>query len=367
MTPAPSPGARGRFRVWLDQRIGFAELETLAKEKQIPLHRHTVWYYFGGMTLFLFTVQVITGILLLLYYRPSPDNAYESVQFLMTQVQFGWLVRSIHAWSANLMILALLIHTFSVFLLRAYRPPREVTWLSGVALLGLALTFGFTGYLLPWNTLSYFATKVGTDIPGVIPVIGPFLLELLRGGKDVTGATLTRFYGIHVAILPALTTVCLGAHLFLVQQHGMSIPLGVQRRTTRLPYLPFFPNYLLRDMVGWLTALAILAGLAAFFPTELGVKADPFKSAPAGIRPEWYFMSMFQTLKYVPSYVLGMEGEKLAVTGFMTAGLLLQAMPFLDRRSARGLPGRLFTVIGLAAIAYVVILTWLGYAASPKG
>ncbi len=364
MTP-PSPDTRRPVRAWLDTRIGFDDLEKLAREKEVPLHRDTFWYYIGGMTLFLFTVQVITGILLLLYYRPSADNAYESVQFLMTQVQFGWLVRSIHAWSANLMIFALFVHMFSVFLLKAYRPPREITWVSGAVLLGLVLTFGFTGYLLPWNTLSYFATKVGTDIPGVIPLVGPFLLRLLRGGNDVTGATLTRFYGIHVAILPALTTVFLAVHLVLVQEHGMSIPSGIERRARRLPFLPFFPNYLLRDMVGWLSALGILAALAAFFPTELGVKADPFKPAPAGIRPEWYFMSMFQTLKYVPGRVFGFEGEKLAVSAFLFAGLLLGLVPFLDRRGARGAPSRLFTAIGLAAIAYIVILTWLGYAAAP--
>ena len=364
MTP-PSSDTRRRLRAWLDERIGFADLEKLAKEKEVPLHRDTFWYYIGGMTLFLFTIQVITGILLLLYYRPSPDNAYESVQFLMTQVQFGWLVRSIHAWSANLMILALFVHTFSVFLLKAYRPPREVTWMSGVVLLGLALTFGFTGYLLPWNTLSYFATKVGTDIPGVVPLVGPFFLRLLRGGNDVTGATLTRFYGIHVAILPALTTAFLAVHLFLVQQHGMSIPPGIERRTKRLPFLPFLPNYLLRDMVGWLSALGILAALAAFFPAELGVKADAFKPAPAGIKPEWYFVSMFQTLKYIPAHVLGLEGERLGVTAFLVGGLLLLLVPVLDRRAARGTPSRLFTAIGLAALAYVIVFTWLGYAASP--
>ena len=360
-----SSSVRARVRAWLDERVGFADLEKLAREKEVPLHRHTFWYYIGGMTLFLFAVQVVTGILLLLYYRPSPDNAYESIQFLMTQVQFGWLVRSVHAWSANLMIFALFVHTFSVFLLKAYRPPREITWMSGAVLLGLALTFGFTGYLLPWNTLSYFATKVGTDIPGVVPLVGPFFLRLLRGGNDVTGATLTRFYGIHVAILPALTTVFLAVHLFLVQEHGMSIPPSVERREKRLPFLPFFPNYLLRDMVGWLSALGILAGLAAFFPTELGIKADPFKPAPAGIRPEWYFVSMFQTLKYIPGHVLGFEGEKLGVTAFLAGGLLLLLVPFLDRRTARGTPGRLFTAIGVAAIAYIIVLTWLGYAASP--
>ncbi len=363
---SPTPSARrARLRAWAGTRLGFDDIERLAKEKEIPLHRHTFWYYIGGMTLFLFAVQVATGILLLLYYRPSADHAYESVQFLMTHVHFGWLVRSIHSWSANLMILALFVHTFSVFFLKAYRPPREITWVSGAVLLAIVLAFGFTGYLLPWNTLSFFATKVGTDIPSVVPVVGPFLMRLLRGGPDVTGATLTRFYGIHVAMLPALMTLFLAVHLFLVQEHGMSIPRSVERRNTRLPFLPFFPNYLLRDSIGWLSALAILAGLAAFFPTELGVKADPFKPAPAGIRPEWYFVSMFQTLKYIPGRVLGVAGDTLGVVGFLTAGLLLLLVPFLDRRSARGEPNHLFTAIGLAALAYVVVLTWLGYTASP--
>src|SRR6185369_13265126 len=134
---------------WLDERVGVEGLRHLAREKTIPIHRHSIWYYFGGMTLFLFTIQVATGILLLLYYRPSADSAFESVEFIMTQVRFGWLVRSIHSWSANLMIAALFIHMFSVFFLRAYRAPRELTWLSGVGLLFLSLAFGFSGYLLP--------------------------------------------------------------------------------------------------------------------------------------------------------------------------------------------------------------------------
>ena len=140
-----------KLRAWLDSRIGLKDLERIARKKEIPVHRHTVWYYLGGMTLFLFMVQVSTGILLLLYYRPSAEEAFESIQFLMGEVQFGWLIRSVHAWAANLMIFTLFVHLFSVLFLKAYRPPREVTWFSGVALLGLAMGFGFTGYLLPWN------------------------------------------------------------------------------------------------------------------------------------------------------------------------------------------------------------------------
>jgi cytochrome b6 len=317
------------------------------------------------MTLFLFTVQVATGMLLLLYYRPSAEEAYESVQFLMAEVQFGWLVRSIHAWSANLMIFTLFVHMLSVLLLRAYRPPREITWLSGMALFGLALGLGFTGYLLPWNTLALFATKVGTDIPGAVPVVGDFIRLVLRGGEDVTGATLTRFYGIHVAVLPALTTACLALHVYLVQRHGMSVPLGVDRGSP-VRKMPFLPNFLLRDLIGWLVAVAVLVSLAAFFPTELGEKADPFASAPASIRPEWYFMFMFQTLKLLPAHVLGVEGETVGVLAFAAGGLLLALVPFLDRAAARGERNRLFTFLSLALIAYMVAFTVYGYASSAR-
>ena len=220
----------GSLWQWLDARVGLAEVEQLAQKKEVPVHRHTVWYYVGGMTLFLFLVQVTTGVLLLFYYRPSAEEAYESIQFLMTAVPFGWLIRSLHAWAANVMIFMVFVHLFSTLLLKAYRPPRELTWCTGVVLLGVSLAFGFTGYLLPWNTLAYFATRVGTAIVAVLPVVGPFMLRLLRGGQEVTGATLTRFFALHVAILPMLIVLCLVLHLFLVQKHGMSVPRGVEQR-----------------------------------------------------------------------------------------------------------------------------------------
>ncbi len=191
---------------WLSERVPIAPLIEALRHKRVPQHRYSVWYCFGGMTLFLFGVQVLTGGLLLLYYRPSAGEAYESVQFIMTRVPFGWLVRSIHAWSANLMIGAAFAHLFSVVLLHGYRRPREITWVSGAVLLLLVLAFGFTGYLLPWNQLSFFATSVGTDLAATVPGIGHFIVRFMRGGDTVTGATLTRLFGVHVAILPAMAT-----------------------------------------------------------------------------------------------------------------------------------------------------------------
>jgi cytochrome b6 len=349
---------------WMDERLDLTEVRHFVAEKGVPVHAQKVWYYLGGMTLFLFGVQVFTGILLLLYYRPSATEAYESVQFIVTQVQFGWLIRNVHSWSANLLIGLAFAHFFSVFFLKSYRKPRELTWVSGMLLLFLMLGFGFSGYLLPWNELSFFATKVGTGIAGAVPVIGHFSLRLLRGGDDVTGATLSRFYGLHVAVLPAIATALVALHLLFVQRQGMSVPPGVEKKLRpgeRLPQMPFFPNYILRDVLAWYVVIAVLAALAAFYPWELGTKADPFAVVPPGIRPEWYFLAMFHTLKLVPSHVLGIEGEHLGVVVFGIAALFLVLVPFLDRRASRGESSRLFTVLAAGGLIYLVTFTIIGH------
>jgi cytochrome b6 len=327
---------------WLDQRVDLSELRHFIAEKGVPIHTQKVWYYLGGMTLFLFAVQIFTGILLLLYYRPSAAEAYESVQFIVTQVEFGWLIRNIHSWSANLLIGLAFAHFFSVFFMKSYRKPRELTWLTGVALLFLMLGFGFSGYLLPWNELSFFATKVGTGIAGAVPIVGKFMLRLLRGGDDVTGATLSRFYGLHVAVLPAMATALVALHLLLVQRQGMSVPLNIERRLEpgeRLPQMPFFPNYVLRDVLAWYVVLAILAALAAFYPWELGKKA----------------------LKLLPSHVLGFEGERLGVVAFGVAAIVLVLVPFLDRRASRRERSPLFTLLALLGLVYLVSFTIIGH------
>ena len=348
---------------WLDERFGAGSVEEFLRHKTVPIHRHSIWYYFGGMTLFLFIVQVLTGILLLLYYRPTANDAFESVQYIVTQVRFGWLIRSVHSWSANLMILAAFIHMFSVYFLKAYRKPRELTWITGMFLLVLALGFGFSGYLLPWNTLAFFATKVGTEMAGSIPFVGKWLLVFLRGGEEVTGATLTRFFGFHVAVLPGLATSLLAIHLLLVQQLGMSVPPGIERGIAegREPgrSMPFFPNFLLRDIMGWYAALGVLGALAAIFPWELGAKADPFVAAPAGIRPEWYFLFMFQTLKYLPPKVLFLEGEFAGMLVFGLAGVVWAAVPFLDYKAGFGRVTRFFTGLGIFALGYIAVLSML--------
>lgn len=354
-----------RLAAWFEERLGLDQIRQFIAHKKVPVHSGTVWYYFGGITLFLFVIQVLTGILLLLYYRPTASEAYESVQFIVTRVEFGWLIRSIHSWSANLMILTAFIHMFSVVFLRGWRRPRELTWLSGIVLLALALGFGFSGYLLPWNKVSYFATKVGADLAGAVPLVGTALARFLRGGDDVTGATLTRFFGFHVAVLPALTTVFLAVHLALIQRFGISTPPWIEerhrRQGARIPEMPFAPNFLLRELMAWYAALGVLGVLAALAPWPLGEKADPFAPAPAGIRPEWYFLAPFYTLKLLPSHVWFLEGEQAGLIGFGLLAIWWTALPFWAVDGQGRERTRLLTGTGVLLIAWLSAFSVLGY------
>jgi len=370
MTPSETSASKtsgtasrtARLYDWLDERLSLSTLKEAAAHKTVPMHRWSVLYYLGGMTLFFFAVQVFTGILLMLYYRPSADHAFESVELIMTVVPFGWLIRSIHSWAANLMVFFAFLHLVTVFFMKAYRPPRELTWVSGALLLFLAMGFGFSGYLLPWNQLAFFATKVGTDIAGSIPLVGETMLRFLRGGDQVTGGTLSRFYGWHVAILPAITTLLLLLHLLLVQRLGMSVPPGQEEEAKRRRPMRFVPHFALRDVFGWTLALGVVAALAALFPWELGDKADPFAPAYADIAPEWYFMFMFQTLKLVPGgEIAGVEYEAIPILLFGLAGLVLLLVPFLDRGLQRRGRSPLFTAVGVLALVFIVGMTAWGY------
>jgi cytochrome b6 len=346
---------------WLDERFGLNDLIASLRKKSVPLHSLSYWYFLGGITLFLFMIQVLTGILLLLYYRPGASEAFESVQYIMTKVQFGWLIRSIHSWSANLMIFTAFAHMFSVLFLKAYRKPRELTWVTGVILLVLVMGFGFSGYLLPWNTLAFFATKVGTEIVAQVPFIGKPVMIFLRGGEEVTGATLTRFFGFHVAVLPGLAVLLILIHLLLVQHLGISVPPKLESRWNADPSarreMKFFPNFALRELMAWYAALGTLGALAALFPWDLGVKADPFASAPAGIKPEWYFLFMFQSLKLIPSKVWFIDGEVLGVLAFGFVGVMWVLLPFLETSRTR----RWITGVAVFSLAYFAGMSLYGH------
>lgn len=370
---------------WLDERIGLNELVEFAKKKTVPEHKHTFWYYWGGISLLFFIIQAFTGALLLIYYRPGTE-AYESVRQITYEIQFGWLIRSIHSWAANLMILAVFIHMFSVFFMKAYRRPRELGWLSGIALLGIAMIFGFSGYLLPMDELAYFATKVGLEIPAApadavggliasalgavgikaewLKTIGTELSSLIRGGVEVNEYTVQRFFTLHVIILPAIFLGILGFHLWLVQKHGNALPPSEEAKPpSERKSVPFFPNFFMRDLAMWLIALNVLILLAAMFPWDLGQPADSLKPAPAGIHPEWYFMSSFQVLKALGTWFPGITGEILGIVIF-TAGLILWILiPFYDNTNQSGVRARRATWFGLFTLAVLVLTTIWGYLA----
>ena len=356
----PARGLRG----WLDDRYGIEPLVEFLRHKEVPLGHHSMaWYFLGGATLFFFVVQIASGVLLLMYYQPGEATSYESLRYIITKVPFGWLVRAIHCWSAHLMIGCLVAHMFSTMMLKAYRPPRELTWVTGYVLFALTLCFGFSGYLLPWNELAFFATAVGTDAVKSVPVVGDWMLQVLRGGTDVTIDTLYRFFAFHVVVLPLAVFGVIAIHLLFVQRQGMAPPLG----TAAAPRgMRFFPNFFLRDLLLWLGCLLALVVLAAFLPYgpsipgmewDLGRKADPLAPAYPGIKPEWYFLWVYQLLKEFPPHILGLEGPQVCLLVVFVLLALWAAIPWLDRAARRDEPSPAFTDLGVAALLFIGFLT----------
>ena len=344
--------------LFLEERLRARSLIDFLSKKEVPRHRHSFWYIFGGLSLFFFLIQLITGVLLLIYYSPTPQTANESVRFILTQVPSGWLIRSIHSWSSNLMIGCVFVHLFSTYFMKAYRKPRELMWVSGVVMLFLVLGFGFTGYLLPWDTTAYFATQIGTEIPRSIPLAGPAIVTLLRGGEYIAEESLKRLFALHVVILPLISLLVIGFHITLNQLQGSSTPIGIvpQKRG-----IPFLPNYLYRDALTWTFGTIFLFSLVLLFPVQLGGKADPFSSAPTGIHPEWYFLTLFETLRLMPGTLFGFDSEMIVNVGVGLVALGLLAVPFLDRAAAMERSGKLFPAIGIIAILYMSLTITLAY------
>lgn len=206
--------------IWLDERLGLTGIYNVVLDRKVP--KVNWWFTLGSASLFLFVMQGATGIFLTVYYVPSPDHAYDSIQYIMNGVSFGWLIRGIHHWGATLMVVVVSIHMLRTFYLAAYKYPREVTWLTGVVLFLATLSMGFTGYLLPWNQRAYWATTVGTEIPGTAPLIGPLVTRVLRGGADLSAVTLARFFSVHIWFLPAIIAATIGIHIYLVIRLGIS-------------------------------------------------------------------------------------------------------------------------------------------------
>jgi len=340
---------------WVENRLHLGPFIGALLHVRIPADAKT--FYLGGITLFLFGIQVVTGTLLALYYSPTPEAAYESVLSITSDVQFGWLIRSVHHWAANLMLVFLVLHLLRIFAQAAYKYPREITWIVGGGLLLITIGFGFTGYLLPWDQRAYWATVVGTEIAGDVPLIGSSLLLLLRGGAEVSEATLARFFGIHVLVLPLLLGGLVALHLLFVHQQGLANPKRAEPRPGRVAAAqppeklkPFFPDYILDEVIAWYAVLAGLVILASIFPAGLEPKADPLVT-PEHIKPEWYFLAVYQLLKLVPETV-GVVAPVALVTIIVLLPLLDRNQEIRPRRRPIAIFLALVLLVGMAVLTY---------------
>jgi quinol-cytochrome oxidoreductase complex cytochrome b subunit len=349
----PLPPAHTPLGRWLQRRVP-VDLEALRyySNEPVPNHLKHWWWCLGGTPMVLFTVQAATGILLSFYYVPDPREAYESVQRITGVVPFGWFLRSVHRWSSNLMITAVILHMMRVFFTGAYRKPRELNWMIGIGLLGATLFFGFTGYSLVYEQLSYWGATVAGNLTEAVPVLGPYLARLLRGGEMVGDNTLTRFFILHIGILPALMTALLGAHILLFRLHGVTefeFESPRLRGSEAKRTFPFFPDHMMTELIIGLGLAFLLTCLAVIFPAGLAGKADPLQT-PDHIKPEWYFFWTFRWLK-----ITGLTFAVLSV-GFV--GFLAFIWPFIDAAVRRRRPASEISVhLGAVAVLALIALT----------
>lgn len=306
---------------WLDERTGYRSLIAHALDEDIAGGARFI-YVFGSALLVIFTCQVITGLLLMATYTPAVNGAWSSVFYVQHKVSGGWFVRGLHAYGAQAMIVVLGLHLLQVTIYGAYRKPREVTWWFGLALLAIVSGLALTGYLLPWDQKGYWATKVATNIMGTVPVVGASLQTLVVGGSDYGQSTLTRFYVLHVGVLPATLVLMVVGHVALFRKHGATPPHNADLKVVG----KFYPTQLALDVLFSVVVLFTIAILTASTGgVHLDAPADPSVDYPP--RPEWYFLSIFQLLKYLPGSMelLG----TIILPGLV--GVFLFALPFLDR------------------------------------
>jgi quinol-cytochrome oxidoreductase complex cytochrome b subunit len=302
----------------IDDRLGLGDALRAAMGRRLP--GHVGWKHaFGGATYFLFMILVATGVMLSFYYRPSAVEAYPSLQYLETEVGFGWLVRHIHYWAASLVVVAVLIHLYRILVTGAYRTPRETTWLMGIFLLLTLLAFVTSGYLLPWDQEAYWITTDGLDQLARLPLVGGFIAQLFRADEFVSGATLSRFYAVHVILLPWVALLLLALHFQLVRKHGVAGWGGVEAGEG----MPFFPHHMLRQLVVVLLVVGMVVTFASFWPRPFGEPANPF-TAPSEIQPHG-----------IPATILVGAGRLpggLGLVALPVLLLLLAVLPLIDRQ-----------------------------------
>jgi ubiquinol-cytochrome c reductase cytochrome b subunit len=333
---------------WLEHRTG---IETAVKNflyEDIPASAG--WHQIiGSVAVFFFVIQVFTGALLAFNYAPTPGEAYNSVKYIMAELTGGPLIRGLHHWGASMMLIIVVLHMIQVFIYGAYKKPREATWMVGVTLLLITLAFGLTGYLLPWDNRAYWGTVVTTQIMSQAPLAGPYLLRLLGSQGAVGNVTFSRFYALHTVLLPPLTIILIGIHIYLVRKHGIAAAPG-----DTAPKRKFFPEQVFKDTVGIAIAFIILFVMAVVAKVPLERLADPTDTAYIP-RPEWYFLFLFQTLKFF-------KGPLETVGSVILPGvavLTLFLIPFIDRGPMIRLGKRTFAIsfVILAAIAWTGLTT----------
>jgi quinol-cytochrome oxidoreductase complex cytochrome b subunit/cytochrome c553 len=344
------------FIDWLDSRTGIKAGRAHLLDEPLPPGVNW-WFVLGSILLFLLGLQLISGIVLAMYYVATPDYAYDSVRYVTDRVPFGGFVRALHFFGASFIVIAAVAHMARVVMFGSYKQPREVTWLTGVALLLVILAFALTGYLLPWDQKAYWATTVTINIARSTPLIGEPIAAVMRGGSELGALTLLRWYAMHVLLLPAALVALTVTHLFLMRRHGISGPITPRRGAAE----PFYPYHALRDTIAVAAVFAGLITLAALVRVPLDGMADP-SDATYVPRPEWYFLSLFQMLKYFPGRLEPVA--TLVIPGVIVTFVAL--LPFLDRRPERHPARRPLVMLacGLLAVG-TVTLTCLGLKDSP--
>jgi ubiquinol-cytochrome c reductase cytochrome b subunit len=338
----------------IDERIGHRRIIHEALDEPVP--GGASWaYVLGSITLILFMVQVGTGLVLAVYYSPSSTDAWASVAYLEREIGMGSFVRGIHHHSAGAMVAAAVLHLLQVALFGAYKKPREANWLSGLALLGLTLAFALTGYLLPWDQTGYWATKVATSIAGTVPLIGPAIQTVAQGGNDYGSLTLTRFYAIHVILLPLLTGGLIAIHIALFRKHGITPSPNKSAAILAAKNDTFWPKQVAYDAIASALVIAGLIWLAGKVGAPLEAPADPASNFIA--RPEWYFLFLFQLLKYCegPLQIVG----TVIIPG--AAATFLVLLPILDRGPSRKIKDRRLP-LGLLGLGLFAVLALSGLA-----
>ncbi len=335
---------------WIGERIPLSggTLRELTNEP-VPNHLKRWWFCLGGTPAYLFVVQIVTGILLAFYYQGTPATAYESVRYITNEAAYGWFFRSLHKWAATLMIASVILHQMRVYFTGAYRQPREINWMVGMCLLLCTLLTGFTGYSLVYEQLSFWGATVGANIADTVPVVGGLFKQMLLGGNVYNDRTLSRFFVLHAAVLPAVMIALLGVHITLIRLQGVTELKFEDEPKGKPDHFNFFPDHFYTELIMGLFLMILLSALATVFPASMGPRADPL-STPEVIKPEWYFYVAFRWLKLFSG-----------TTAVLTTGLIVFLMfiwPLIDAFIRRHTKAREASVwIGIVAVLCIVGMT----------